>query len=415
MGLIDLAGWCVLGWALRLGPILRARIGRLAKDARTGPSPDRLRRILVIQLDHLGDGVLSTPLLRALKRHHPAAQLHVLCSPWNSEFFGPLAEIDRVHVLEVSRFMRCGSSGWLRHLLRAAWRLRKERFDLAIDVRGELPCAVMMWLAGARRRLGWASGGGGFLLTDSAAYIPNRPEVESRCALLRCLGVELPPEDRRPVLLPPQEARREVLWRLRALGFRGKGSHQAPWIALHLGAGSQAKRWPVYHWRELTGRLIVRHNAQLVLVGTSEDSPAAHELLRGAGGLPIHDWTGTLSVWQLAALLEQMDLLIGCDSGPAHVAAALGTPVVVLFSGANHLDQWRPRGKYVTIVRHDTACRPCHRGTDCPWADHPCMNGLTPDAVARAVENTLFEIHASRMRDVKWDELVRPDPAEVTA
>jgi hypothetical protein len=99
---------------------------------------------------------------------------------------------------------------------------------------------------------------------------------------------------------------------------------------------------------------------------------------------------------ELAAVLEASDLFIGADSGPAHLAAAVGTPAVVLFSGTNDPRQWQPCGEAVRVLRQPVPCSPCHR-TRCPWADHPCMRRLTPNDAAAAVEDL-----ASSGRETTW-------------
>src|SRR5262249_10853147 len=156
------------------------------RSARPAPY-DETRSILVVQLDHLGDAVLSLGLLRALRGHYPAARLHVLAAPWNVELLITSGSVDHVHVMKCPRFARRGGWKWQADLVRGSWRLRRHRFDLAIDVRGELPHAILMWLAGARRRVGWPCGGGGFLLTDGVPYVRGRHEVQSRAAIAKVL------------------------------------------------------------------------------------------------------------------------------------------------------------------------------------------------------------------------------------
>ena len=154
---------------------------------------------------------------------------------------------------------------------------------------------------------------------------------------------------------------------------------------MHVGAGTPAKQWPVEHWRELVGRLVVRLNAQVVLVGGSEDGEIARAILGPRPCPGVVDWTGRLSLEALAAALEEADLFVGADSGPAHLAAAVGTPAVVLFSGTNSPRQWQPSGENVRVLRYPVECSPCHRRR-CPRRDHPCMRGLAPWQVAEAVE-----------------------------
>jgi ADP-heptose:LPS heptosyltransferase len=109
----------------------------------------------------------------------------------------------------------------------------------------------------------------------------------------------------------------------------------------------------------------------------------------------VIDWTGQLGVGELAAVIEQSDVFVGADSGPAHLAAAVGTPAVVLFSGTNDPRQWQPWGSGVTVVRRVVRCSPCHRER-CPLKDHPCMNGLEVAEVARAVEEAARAAGVSR-------------------
>jgi ADP-heptose:LPS heptosyltransferase len=418
---IDLVG----GWLLRLVRAWRVASG----EWRVSPlqEGEGASTILLVQLDHLGDAVLSTTLLPPLRRRYPRASLEVLTSPWNEELFASAPEVDRVHVLAKSRFVRPRCFGALTAMLWCGWQLRRRKIDLAIDVRGEFPIAVLIWLSGARRRLGWHCGGGGFLLTDSPAYLAGRPEVESRWALLATLGIyPAPGEVFSPAVSPPETVRRRVAQWLDTAGQASSGtqgvgrvdghrrealvgephhenSPEKWWgslrsthpttaqfggrlrIAAHVGAGTAAKQWPADHWRELIARLVVRLGAEVVLVGGRGERTIARRILDPSPYSGVIDWTGQLGVGELAAVIEQSDLFVGADSGPAHLAAAVGTPAVVLFSGTNDPQQWRPWGTGVMVVRREVRCSPCHRER-CPLQCHPCMRGLEVEEVAQAVE-----------------------------
>jgi ADP-heptose:LPS heptosyltransferase len=134
--------------------------------------------------------------------------------------------------------------------------------------------------------------------------------------------------------------------------------------------------------------LILEHDPQIAFIGSADDSPRIDAILEGRPWPGVLDLSGRLSIEELAALLERSDLLIGSDSGPAHLAAAVGTPVVALFSGTNHAAQWRPWGERVRTLRHETACSPCHRHR-CPLTDHPCLSGLLPCTVLAAASEWL--------------------------
>ncbi|MHB1038110.1 MAG: glycosyltransferase family 9 protein [Pirellulales bacterium] len=403
--LIDSVGWFAVGVGRCLAWLFRSHAA-----AKRDP-----KSILLVQLDHLGDAVITTVMLPALRRRWPEASIEVLAGAWNREVFEACPEVDRVYVSHVNRFSRRDRFGWTWATLWWGWFLRRRKFDLAIDVRGEFPLALILRLSGAKHRLGWNCGGGGFLLTQSPKYVPNRPEVESRLALLAELGIEPDAEETwRPRFSPASEMREEMALELAELGPADR-----PLFVLHIGSGTRAKRWPVKHWRALLGQLIVDYGARIVLVGDAEDRLIGRRITRERPWPGVADWTGRLSIVQLAAILESAHLFVGADSGPAHLAAAVGTPVVALFSGTNDSRQWQPAGHHVAVVCHEVACSPCH-GQECHWAEHPCMNRLQPAEVMAAIE-TLRQGLSDRTFP-RWlapaPELVgqgrrRPKPAEI--
>ncbi len=383
--LIDFVGRAILS--------VTRRLRGLGTGRRTIPAAPEHEPtvILLVQLDHLGDAIITTAILPALRERYPEASIEVLAGPWNREVFEASPQVDRVHVSRANRFARAGLArlAWIPATFCCGLALRRRKVDLGIDVRGEFPVALILWLCGARRRVGWTSGGGGFLLTDSPQFVADRPEVESRAALLAVLGIR-PPQagSLRPSFRPSAAARRRIAREMADLATREPTD--GPMVVLHVGAGTPAKAWPVGHWQELLGRIIVDHAARVVLVGGRRDRITAAEILGGRAWPGVVDWTGRLSVPELAALLEQADVLVGADSGPAHLAAAVDTPAVVLFSGTNRPRQWRPRGEHVRVIRHQQACSPCHRHR-CPRESHPCMRLLRPRRVAAEVAGLLRE------------------------
>jgi heptosyltransferase-2 len=411
--------WRLLVRALDvLGTIVMAVVRRI-RPARGVVSP---RRVLVVQLDHLGDAVLSTPLIAELRQAYPEATIDVLASPSNHEVFEADPYVNRVWVAERTWFER-QPDRWA--LLTAVWSLGRSLrglgYDLGIDVRGDVLSVLVLALAGVPRRVGWSMGGGAFLLTDVSGWIPCRHEVRSRLALLKRLGitpeesarveVHVSDHDRVVVARRLAEAwparrsvrRSEVAVNAGRRGRPGDGreprpnslpaaavpdeadwlhadrfSPRPPLLAVHFGAGTAAKRWPARSWKVLVDRFL-DSGWRVVVVGGIEDLPLStvlepHDRLR--------DWTGTMSVTQTTALLERADLFIGADSGPAHLAASAGTLSVILFSGTNQPRQWRPWSRHSLTLRHRVPCQPCHQKV-CPLADHPCMSGLDPDRVYR--------------------------------
>jgi ADP-heptose:LPS heptosyltransferase len=398
------------------------------------PSVADPRRILLVQLDHLGDAVLTSPLLARLHAAYPEARIDVLASPSNREVFEADPHVHRVHLAARNWFER-DRGRWA--LGSAVWQLgrslREARYDLGLDVRGDILTVLVLALAGIPRRVGWAMGGGGFLLTDVADWIPGRHEVGSRLALLARLeissdeparvSVKVGDGDRSQVARwlreawddprPSRTTSPHVRGQQRGNGQRGPGTllavapssvvgdeadwlhagrfgAAAPLLAAHLGAGTAAKRWPPAHWKALIARFL-DDGWRVIVIGGPEDADAARVLEPHAR---LRDWTGRMTVPQTTAFLERADLFLGADSGPSHLAACAGTPSVVLFSGTNRAGQWRPWSRRSLVLQHDVPCRPCHHKV-CPLADHPCMSGLSPDRVYRAARRWWARLHQS--------------------
>ncbi len=373
-----------------IGSLAFATARWLARRRRSWAVDDsQVQRILLIQLDHLGDAAITLQVLPALARRFPAASIDVLAGAWTSELFAASPAVDRVYISRTNRFRNRGYGRWLPAMVRWGPTLHRHRYDVAIDVRGDLPIALLLWLTGARHRIGWAAAGGGFLLTDSPDYVAGRPEIESRWALLACLGVA------RDQSAPSNSGLQiDSAARRRAARILGDLSGQSrPCVVLHLGAGTDAKRWPITHWRTLIDALIDTERANVLLVGADADRARASSI---TGGRPdgVRDLTGRLRLGELAALLDAADVFVGGDSGPAHLAAKLAAATVVIFSSTNEIDQWRPRGARVRVLRHNVACQPCHR-TECVWSEHPCMNGISPARVLLAVRQALRQ-HTDR-------------------
>ena len=388
--------------AMTAGRTLARLVGKRSFVGGSAPSQDA-KVILLIQLDRLGDAIITTAMLPLLRQSFPDASIEVLAARWNCDMFRAAPQVDHVHVSGVNRFADGLSArlAWIPATLWWGWKLRHRKVDLGIDVRGEFPMALILWLCGARRRLGWDCGGGGFLLTDSPRYVPNRPELESRMALLAELGIEPSAFGRLdpPTFIVDEKSRRRIAEKLEG--------NERPLAVLHVGAGTPAKQWTAAAWRELLWRLTACRNMSVVLVGGNSDIAVAREILDDRHWPWVTDWTGRLSLAELAAVTERADVFIGADSGPAHLAAAVATPTVVLFSGTNDRRQWQPRGHCVEVVCAEVNCSPCHLRR-CNRPEHPCMSRITPQSVQAVVEKIAEREHTRLCRKTSGANLHAP-------
>lgn len=380
-------------------------VRRAAMPGRKRPDTTNVQRILLVQLDHLGDAIITTAMLGPLRRAYPQAEIHVLASPRSAAVFCESPLVDRLHVWSGYRFDGARWWRWLPGVATWAVRLYSWRFCLGFDVRGEAPLAALLWLAGVRRRLGWASGGGGFLLSASANYVPGRAEIESRRALLLAAEIAGVEESTLAPHWPGEpSAERDVAARLADASISGR-----PFVVIHTGAGAASKRWPAENFRQLIASLSTHQTdgqrLTVVLVGGQSDRPRS-AIIAPAGRVErVIDWTGQLNLPQLAALCARAALYIGADSGPAHLAAATGVPVLALFSGSNLARQWRPVGRRIVVLQHPTHCGPCHR-LECPWSDHPCLGGISPGRVFDVAKGMLGQ-RGNEVGRADW-----PDNAE---
>lgn len=366
------------------------------------------KKILIVQLDHLGDAVLTTGMFPLLRERYPHARIDLLVAEWNKEPFHNNPYVNTIHISRhnwLNRRISCRL--FLSEALRLGLEIKRYQYDLAIDVRGDVLVAFLLWMARIPRRLGWGVGGGSFLFTDCPTWIAQRPEIETRRALLEPLGIQREASVL-PQLFPTDQQKRlvtnllsskkgtkntsdekHVLNRLPSKRRSRSTSEKAiATIVLHVSAGTEAKRWRASHQRELVRQICQRGDVQVVLVGGRSDCALGRRISAGFPISQVLDLTGQLSVLELAALMKTVQLFIGSDSGPAHIAGWADIPTVVLFSGTNRIAQWRPPGKRVQVVHEPVTCMPCHQKC-CPFSDHPCMERITPKKIYQVAENIL--------------------------
>jgi ADP-heptose:LPS heptosyltransferase len=376
LALLDLPGRA-------LAPLLRG----------AAPATGPIREVLVLRLDRIGDVVMSLPALAALRAALPAARIRLAVGRW-SEPVARLAPVDDVLVWSAPWVGRAHEGAdSLSRVLRAARALASFPIDLALDLQGDVRASLLLWLCGARQRVGYANTGGAYLLTRVVALDETVSWVEqSRRAVAVALGEEPPAATADP--LGP--AGRERAARLaEELGVAGRH----PLVGIHPSGGRPVKQWPVARWAEVGRRLQREFGATLVLTGGTGDRALTAELARGLPDPPV-DVAGRFSVPETLALLSSLDLFLSPDTGPMHMACAVGTPSVSLFGPsdpARYFSGGSGRsGERHVVVRPELWCAPCNLirkpPSECVRGEAPeCLRLVTPEQVFAEAARVLRE------------------------
>ena len=336
-------------------------------------------KVLLVRLSSLGDVILATSAVEALREDAPGAEVHVLTKPVFREVFRQNPGVSRV--LE---WLPADGLGPLSPLSRL---VRSEGYGWIVDLHRNLRTAL---LRAAVRGPRWRAYSKGTLRRRAAVWF-HRPEllesahvVDRYVAALRPLGVR--PQRRLPRVYPDEAQRGQALETLALAGWGGA----APPIALAPGARWRTKAWPREHWSELMGRIGEKGAGFPVLVGGAEDEALCREIGESCGG-PRADLAGKTSILETAAVLQVCSALVTGDSAPLHLATAVGTPVVALFGPTVRGFGFYPLGPRDILLEKALPCRPCslHGDDVCPEGHHSCLRELAPADVFRSLEELL--------------------------
>jgi lipopolysaccharide heptosyltransferase II len=357
----------------------------------TGPHWRDARNVLCVRLDALGDVLMSTPAIRALKESVPGRRVTLLTSASGAAVARMVPELDDVMVYEAP-WMK--SSGPLAALperaaadLEMVESLRAGSFDAAVIFtvysQNPLPAALFCHLAGIPRRLAHCRENPYALLTDWVKEEEPerfvRHEVRRQLDLVAAVGCRA--RDERMSLAVSDVARESVCAKLAARGV----DLSAPWLVAHPGATAPSRRYPPELFAEAARLLALEYGEQVVFSGGAGERELVDEI-RQAMVEPSFTVAGELDLAELVALLAEAPLLVSNNTGPVHIAAATGTPVVDIYALTNpQHTPWRVPSR---VLSHDVPCRYCYRSV-CPQGHHDCLRLVTPESVARAAGELL--------------------------
>lgn len=375
-------------------------VATLPSRLRGRPGTGLRRRILVFRFERTGDLIMARPALAALRSLAPEAHIELAIGGWNRELAPWLPEVDGVTVLDLPWLARGSQTASVAELRAAVRRWRGERFDVAINLEGDIRTNVLMWATGIPERHGFDMAGGGPVLTHRVPYDPGR-HVAWNC--LRIVGgVFGQPPASEPVAMPPLLLPADVSARGGEL-LREAGNQ--PLVGVHPCGGRPVKQWDLASMASAAARVAEHLSATLVITGGDGERAIADELRRGLPPtLPVIDLVGRMGLGSLAGVLQRLTVFISPDTGPMHLAAALGTPTVGIF-GPSDPRRWGPLGPHTRVVRVGIWCSPCNRirkpPARCRGHVPDCLVAITPDMVVAAALDVVDAHRRQRSRDAR--------------
>ena len=329
-------------------------------------------KILLIRLSSLGDIVLTTPAIRAVRANFPNAHIAMLVAKQSADILR-----ENPHLNEIITFDRLAKDKNTGEMWRIVRLLRQRQFTLAIDLQRKFRTEILMYFSGATERVGK-----GRLCTVRVSEQGNKHATAHYFDLLHAAGI--PAEDRKLELFLAESERRDAQQRLKTAGIVDGRLK----IGLFPGAGWKLREWMPERFAAIADRLVAHFNADVLIFGGPHESELVQTVatLMERQAIPF---AGNLQIRQLAACIEQCDLFLTNDTGPMHIAAGVGTRTVSLFGPGNHI-RFQPLGTEHQTIRYDVPCSPCKQFTD-KCKDNICMKGIGVDEVWHAISRALGE------------------------
>lgn len=330
--------------------------------------PQSPKRVLLVRCDYIGDVLLTTHTLRAIRERFPSSELHFLVSEKSREILDGNPYVDGLITYSPPWFFS-RPGGVIREYLKLLSLLRSRRFDLAADFRGDLRnIFFLMVLAGVPHRVSFSASGGWYLLTKRVSYDPSLHEAEYHSRIASALGALMKPNDLPKLFIGPED-------RKRADEFIGGLPQPAGRLAvIQPGARKAVRRWPLERYAEVGRFLISAYGAKVILAGAPDERDLLFTL-KGMIGEGAYIPEGRpFTFRELAAFFEKCFVYVGVSSGPSHIAASVGLQSVLLF-GPEKISQWQPLGNRCYIVKKEFPCCPCDQKS-CPIMEKNCIMAI---------------------------------------
>lgn len=338
------------------------------------PKDFKPKRILVVKLDHLGDVVLATPVFSNLRRAYPNAELHALTGTWSRVVLEKHPDVNKVLEYNSPTFCRTGQPTPLKEVFQLYQQLRHQKYDLLVELRGDWCIVCFALLRVTPRRLDRAA----LQIANKLGFaqFSGTHEATRNLDVLKRAGIPTPTQT---TIFSVTAADKK--WTSNFLAAH-QIDKERPLIAIHPGSPIPLKRWLPERYAELADWLIARKRAQILFVGVEDEIPIITEIQAGMQAQSVNI-AGKTTLIQLASILHTCNVFIGNDSGPMHLAAAVGTQTIGLY-GPGDPTRFGPAGvQCQTIRRFD--CPPC-LGTTCRFGKEGCMPKIQVKDVIQVLE-----------------------------
>jgi len=336
------------------------------------------RRILIVRTDRLGDVLLSTPVIKALRQEFPQSYISMLVSSYTQDVLDGNPDLDEIITFDKDAK---DTSGWW-PVFKFIQGLRKKKFDLAIILHPTVRMHLLTFLSGIPRRLGYDRKFG-FLLTDRIKHTKQagqKHESEYALDLVRYLGIEA--IDKTLFMPIKQESEKWVETLFKEAGIKDNDRL----LAIHPAASCPSKIWPGERFAEIADQLAGQYGFKVVIVSGAKDTQKAEVMIKNMRTKALN-LAGKTSISQLASLLNRCQLFISTDSGPIHVASALGVPVIAIFGRSQaglSPQRWGPLGAKNKVLHKTVGCTIC-LAHNCQ-KDFACLKATTVEDVLKAAE-----------------------------
>ncbi|UCD55402.1 MAG: lipopolysaccharide heptosyltransferase II [Candidatus Omnitrophota bacterium] len=354
---------------------------------RLNGEPQTVQRILLTRTDRIGDVVLSTPAIKAIRDKFPASYIAFMVRPYAKDIVDGNPYLDEVIIYD-----KYGKQKSLFSTVKFALELRKKKFDRAFMLHPTNRVHLISYLAGIPERIGYDRKSAIFL-TKKIPHLKHtgkKHELKYTLDLLSSAGIETRSQE---LFVPVREKNIEKIEKILAEYHVGKGVFL---VAVNPGASSASKRWPAKNFASVCDNLAKKYKARILIVSDNKNAEFAEALAKGMKYEPVN-LAGRTTVGELAAMLSKCRLFISNDSGPVHIACAVGVPVISIFGRKNpglSPKRWGPTGEKSVVFHKDVGCEKCL--AEACEAGFKCLEAVTPEEVFKAAEKLLVPFKISR-------------------